>query len=136
MDKGTEVLQANITSRGISSLTTVLIDLVEQMIYWVDLDLGSLNIAPINNVNTTYGQSVNQLQAFLNRPYLFCEDLIRLHTNVRGIVVDDPSIADVIFADETSVVAQTYANSNTHRIITPNMVDVWLGELLTPLQTK
>ena len=136
LDKGTEVLQANITSRGISSLTTVLIDLVEQMIYWVDLDLGSLDIAPINNVNKTYGQSVNQLQAFLNRPYLFCEDLIRLHTNVRGIVVDDPSIADVIFADETSVVAQTYANSNTHRIITPNMVDVWLGELLTPLQTK
>ena len=70
----------------------------------------------------------NCLKALLEKPYLYCGDLMWLHGEVRGHIVRDPKKADVIFTLPDSRYAKDA--DDDQEIITPFMTDRILDEFM------
>lgn len=81
-----------------------------------------------NNVYATEASAISTLKGLLDRPKLTCADLLRIHANTRGDLVDNPEMADCIL---TLPNTQLYADAKPdQRVLTPFMTDVWLSEFL------
>ena len=81
-----------------------------------------------NNVYATEASAISTLKGLLDRPKLTCADLLRIHANTRGNLVDNPEMADCIL---TLPNTQLYADAKPdQRVLTPFMTDVWLSEFL------
>lgn len=81
-----------------------------------------------NNVDGTKLSALVQIKALLEKPYLYCGDLMWLHGEVRGHIVRDPKKADVIFTLPDSRYAKDA--DDDQEIITPFMTDRILGEFM------
>lgn len=81
-----------------------------------------------NNVDGTKLSALVQIKALLEKPYLYCGDLMWLHGEVRGHIVRDPKKADVIFTLPDSRYAKDA--DDDQEIITPFMTDRILDEFM------
>jgi hypothetical protein len=81
-----------------------------------------------NNVDGTKLSALVQIKALLEKPYLYCGDLMWLHGEVRGHLVRDPKKADVIFTLPDSRYAKDA--DDDQEIITPFMTDRILDEFM------
>jgi hypothetical protein len=81
-----------------------------------------------NNVDGTKLSELVQIKALLEKPYLYCGDLMWLHGEVRGHIVRDPKKADVIFTLPDSRYAKDA--DDDQEIITPFMTDRILDEFM------
>ena len=139
LEESLKLFISNISTKGASMVIPAIIDIKNELIYWVDLDAGNMNAPFINNVESTAPVTVNQIQAFFNMRFVMCTDIIGMHIASRGIMVDNPELADTIFCDDNSDVARIYSDpvyANTKRIITPSMTDIWVGEMIQPKTSK
>lgn len=84
-----------------------------------------------NNVWTTLFGTWEQFQAILQAPRITLSALLKLHCDARGAMVDKPENADIIFTLPNRDVAKEARDDQT--ILTPFMVDRWLGEFLPTL---
>ena len=88
-----------------------------------------INMSPkCNNVSGTKLSALTQLKALLEKPYLYCGDLMWLHAEVRGCIVKDPKLADVIFTLPDSACAKDA--DDDQEIMTPFMTDRILIEFM------
>lgn len=88
-----------------------------------------INMSPkCNNVDGTKLSALTQIKALLEKPYLYCGDLMWLHAEVRGCIVKDPKLADVIFALPDSKCVKDA--DEDQEIITPFMTDRILNEFM------
>ena len=88
-----------------------------------------INMSPkCNNVDGTKLSALTQIKALLEKPYLYCGDLMWLHAEVRGCIVKDPKLADVIFALPDSKCVKDA--DEDQEIITPFMTDRILNEFI------
>lgn len=81
-----------------------------------------------NNIIATKFASMTQIKALFEKPTLYCGDLMWLHAEVRGCLVDDPEKADVIFTLPNSPIIQHL--DEDQEVITPFMVDRIVNEFL------
>ena len=81
-----------------------------------------------NNIDATRLSTITQIRALFEKPTLYCGDLMWLHAQVRGHLVKDPKMADVIFTLPDSKVA--HDSEEDQEIITPFMVDRITNEFL------
>lgn len=84
-----------------------------------------------NNVWYTLFESWEQFQAILQAPRITLSALLKLHCDARGALVDKPENADIIFTLPGRDVAKEAREDQT--VLTPFMLDKWLGEFLPTL---
>ena len=84
-----------------------------------------------NNVWYTLFGSWEQFQAILQAPRITLSALLKLHCDARGALVDKPENADIIFTLPSRDVAKEAREDQT--VLTPFMLDKWLGEFLPTL---
>ena len=81
-----------------------------------------------NNIMATALSMGTQIRALFEKPRFYCGDLMWLHAQVRGMVVEHPEDADVIFTLPDSTIAKNMEDDQ--EIITPFMVDRIVNEFM------
>lgn len=102
----------------------MVVDVVDKKIIWMDM---ALKNAPNYNINIENNQGgiIASCMAFTNMKKTTLYELIDHHIKARGIRVDDPADANVVFCTE---VPKDQADGV--RYITPFMLDVFMSEYL------
>ena len=81
-----------------------------------------------NNVIATAMNNLIQSKALLNKPRIYCSDILSMHIDARGHRVTTPDEADLILTMPGSHIEQQAREDQ--KILTPFMVDRWLNEFL------
>ena len=77
----------------------LIIDVVERQVIWCDLSLKHNNFSANHVEGNKRGINATlQSMTSLNKPNMY--DLLRIHASARGVIVDSPEEADVVFSVE------------------------------------
>ena len=89
---------------GVRTRMPFLVDLVDRRVLWLDAAANSaLANRFANNVDTLRGHFNMQVSALVGHKPLTLDYVIRLNAESRGVLVDDPAQADMIFSMDAGV---------------------------------
>ena len=94
------------------------IDLKSREVIWLDMSTDTKNWT--NNIRTNRCVVLNSLKAIIKKNHPMLSDLIRLNIEARGIEVDSPDKADIIFS----------LNKDNDKTITPWELDRFTSEYM------